>query len=154
MAVPVYLVAAAFSVMNGFASDYARRRYHFCIGPLVPVIIALGILLAGKDSSVQANYAACFLLTSGNFAALSIAITWLSNNIDCRKTRGVALGLVAGLGNCGHILGSSVFSKPDAPFYVTGFAVCLAMTMLAIMAATAQLLYLLHQRRRGIDVIL
>lgn len=142
MAVPIFLFAAVVSIVVGFASDYSNRRYLFCAGLLLPVIVALGILLASNRLSVGARYAACFLLTSGSVAAMSISITWLSNNIDSRKVRGIALGFVAAMGNCGSIIGSNVYLRHESPYYPTGFGVCLALTILAFVAATMQLIYL------------
>ena len=147
MVIPVYLVAAVVSLCNGLASDYVGRRYPFCIGPLLPVVAAFSILLAGEDVNVAAQYAACFLLTAGNFAGQSIAITWLSNNIISKKKRGIALGFVASLGNCGAVLGSHVYLKSEAPRFPTGYGVCLALSVLAVIAALVQFLYLISANR-------
>lgn len=142
MAVPVYLTAAAVSVCIGIASDRAGRRYIFCTTPLLAATAGHAMLLAGEHVSVQGRYAACFLSTAGTFAALAISITWLSNNIHEAKERGIAFGVVAGIGNLGHFLGSNVFLEREAPLFLTGFTVCLVMSLLSALAATLQVLYL------------
>ncbi|KAK3699762.1 hypothetical protein LTR37_016271 [Vermiconidia calcicola] len=155
MAIPIFLFAAALTLALGFASDYTRQRYPFCVGPLLAVVAALTVMLASSQSSVKLRYAACFFLGSGAAAGLTISITWLSNNIVCRKTRGIAFGLAAMLGNCGSILGMTVYPKDESPRYPTGFGVCLAMIVVAIVAATAQWLYLVRRRKAaGEDCVL
>nr|POF08165.1 orsellinic acid/f9775 biosynthesis cluster protein [Quercus suber] len=147
MTIPVYLTAFALTVLNAMASDRLRIRYPFCAGPLALVIIGYSIFLAAQHVGISVRFMACFFLISGNFAAQSTAVTWLSNNVVGKKRRGIALGIVATLGNCGFLLGSNVYLDNERPWYPTGFGVCLALSVIALTSATAQVVYLRHANR-------
>lgn len=153
MTIPVWIVAFVVTVLNGIGSDYIKRRYPFLAGSLVAVIIAYSILLGAKHVAVGVRYMACFFLISGAFAADVSALTWLSNNVMGQKRRGVALGIVGALGNLGYLVGPNVYLDREAPWYPTGFGVCLALGVLALCSATTQLVYLIRRsRHRQSDV--
>ena len=148
MSIPVYLVAVLATILDGMASAYSKLRYPFCIGPLTVAAAGLAVLLAQDQVSAVFRYTACFFVVSGVFAGQSIGISWLSNNVLGKKRRGIALGLMVGLGNCGFLLGSNVFLKSEEPRYATGFSVCLGAAVLAVVAAIGFLVYLMRENER------
>lgn len=150
MTTPVFIAALALLIVIGAASDYANLRYPFFAGPLVLVLIACSVLLPINDLGINVRYMGCFLLIAGIFAAHATALVWLSNNFVGRKRRGLALGIVASIGNCGHLLGSNVFLDQEAPQYRTGFVVCLGLCILAVVLGTSQLGYFILMNRRSL----
>lgn len=147
MTIPVYLTSAVVAIIVGALSDQLRLRYPFCAGPLLVAIVASILPLAIRHMNPWTTYAACILLNAGNFAAQATALTWLGNNIYGRRHRGIALGFVAGLGNLGFLLGSNIYLEAEKPVYTTGHAVSLAVIVLGLVSATAQVLHL-HRRQR------
>lgn len=148
MTAPIFFAALLVMVICGVLSDYKKLRYPFCAGPLLWSITAYSILLAANRVNVAVRYMACFFLISGNFTSHAAALVWLSNNFAGKKPRGLALGIVASLGNCGHLLGSNIFLEQEMPRYLTGFSVCLCLAIVAVATATVQLHYFVWGNRR------
>lgn len=148
MTVPVFLTGAVVAILNGVASDRMKIRYPFCAIPILISIVACVIPLADKHINSWTSYATIVLLTAGNFSAQTTAMTWLGNNLYGRRHRGLAFGFVAGVGNVGFILGTHIYLEDQRPRYITGRAVSLALSLLALISATIQLLFLLRKQNR------
>lgn len=147
MSIPVWLLAFALSIVNGFASDKVQRRRPFFIIPLFFSVIGYASLIAQVHITVGVRYMAVLFLIGGCFAAIAVRLTWMNNNILGKKKRGIACAAVLGVGNCGSILGSNVFLSSEAPQYLTGYSVSLASIILAQMCAVAYLFYLMYENK-------
>ena len=55
----------------------------------------------------------------------------MANNVSGKYKTAIATGLQIGLGGSGGIITSLIFPATDAPLYKTGFAVCLALLVMA-----------------------
>lgn len=142
MLIPISLVALVTTVMTGFLSDHFRHRFAFAVGPLFIVVIGyILLLLPHSQIAVSVRYMSLYFLMIGCFAATTISMTWMNNNIVGAKRRGISIGIMLGFGNCGSILGSNIFLTRQAPVYRIGFGVALGSTVLAQLAATA---YFVH----------
>ena len=152
MSIPVWMFAVVTSITAGFGSDWANHRYLFSAVPLVISVIGYALLIAGQSVSVGVRYFAIFLVVGGVFAAITISITWLNNNIVGQKRRGISTAIMLAFGNCGSIMGSNVYLSREAPVYHTGYGISLGMTALTIIVGTAFFFYARyenHQKASG-----
>ena len=60
--------------------------------------------------------------------------TWIGNNLAPSSKRAIGMAALIGGGNLGGIVGSNIFLEQEAPQYWTGYGVCLAISLLAIVA--------------------
>lgn len=149
MSIPISLVGLVTTVAIGFISDRLNHRYFFAVGPLCVTVIGYIILMLPQDQiAVPVRYMALFFLISGCFGATTISISWMNNNIVGSKRRGISIGFMLGMGNCGSIVGANVFLVRESPVYRTGYSVALASTILAAIAATVYLVYLWWENKQ------
>ena len=149
MLIPISMAGLVTTVSIGFLSDHTRHRYGFAVGPLFLVVIGYILLLIPHDQiQVGVRYFALYLLTCGVFAATTISMTWMNNNIVGAKRRGISIGIMLGFGNCGSILGSNIFLTRQAPVYRIGFGVALGATVLAQITATILFVYVWWENKQ------
>ncbi|KAK3071716.1 hypothetical protein LTR53_008145 [Teratosphaeriaceae sp. CCFEE 6253] len=71
-----------------------------------------------------------------------MVVTWIANNLAPSSKRAVGMALLISVGNFGGIAGSNIYLAAEKPRYQTGFGVCLAICILAIMMAfTLRIIY-------------
>jgi hypothetical protein len=148
MSIPIWMAAFVFSIANGFISDFAEHRYGFYVGPLILSVIGYALLLSENHITVAVRYMALFFIVMGNFAAVTISITWLNNNIVGKARRGISTAILFALGNCGSVIGSNVYLSNEAPGYATGYGVSVSTLVLGIVAATYNLAYCRYENKQ------
>ena len=77
------------------------------------------------------RYAALYFVEAGAYISLPLLWSMMANNVSGRYKTAIATGLQIGLGNSGGIITSLVFPATQAPLYRTGFAVNLALLVMA-----------------------
>ena len=148
MSIPIWMCAWVISITIGFVSDAVKIRWVFCVGPLCFSVIGYALLLAQKHVSVGVRFMALFFVVSGCFAAITVSLTWINNNIVGMKRRGISTAILLALGNCGSVLGSNVYLTQEAPYYPTGYAVALATTVIAQVSAICYFVSVRHENRQ------
>ena len=93
MSIPVFLVAATLTISAAFLSDYLKKRYVVLMAGCLVVIIGYAILFSMKSVSVGVRYFAVYLITGGGFAAQTIGIVWLSNNMGGHYKRAIGIAM-------------------------------------------------------------
>ena len=89
MSIPVFLVAAAITLAAAVLSDRLKRRYEILMVNSLLTLIGYAILLSMESVPVGARYFAVYLMTAGGFAAQTISIVWLSNNMGGHYKRAI-----------------------------------------------------------------
>ncbi|ETN40994.1 uncharacterized protein HMPREF1541_02926 [Cyphellophora europaea CBS 101466] len=136
MTIPIYITAGCLTIIVAVFSDHAHHRYGFAIAGLAVSTVGYIILLV-SHTSLGVRYTAIFFTATGAYIALPITITWVNNNMGGHYKRAVAAGFQIGLGNCGGIIGSNIYLRGEAPFYLTGYSTGLSFICLGIASCTA-----------------
>ncbi|RCI11304.1 hypothetical protein L249_7596 [Ophiocordyceps polyrhachis-furcata BCC 54312] len=148
LTVPCYFLGAAAYMAMAVVSDRLQKRGVFCVVFGVISSVGYAVLLADAPSSV--HYFACFLVSCGLYVVVGLPLAWLPNNSPRYGKRTTATGLQLTLGNVSGILAAFVYPKADAPRYVSGHAVTLAMVAMGtVIYAFLWLWYRRENRRRA-----
>lgn len=114
-------------------SDKARHRFGFAVGSICIAIAGFAILINVHDNK-QLQYGALFLVTCGTYAAMPIIVCWFNMNLGGHHRRSVGSAWQVGFGNIGGIIAVFAFLPTDAPKFITGYSICIAFTILSIVA--------------------
>lgn len=137
--IPVYIVATALCLASAWAADRLRHRFGFTILGISVAAVGYVLLLCGASLSVGVRYFALFLVVGGGYTSQPIILGWLSNTMSGHYKRSVSSAVQIGFGNVGGFVASNVFFDYEAPGYVTGYSVSLA--MLAVCGIACVTLY-------------
>lgn len=91
---------------------------------ILSLIGGVGYILLAVSTNVAVRYVGVFLAAGGVFPAISNILPWTLNNQGSDSKRGAGITLLNIIGQCGPLLGTRMFPADDAPYYVTGMAVC------------------------------
>ena len=152
MSIPIYCTAGVFCLSFCYISDRIRRRYPMILLGILLSFIGLVILLNSKSISVGIRYMAIFFVSAGSYAVQALTVAWLMNSVSGYYKRSVAVATQNGLGQIGGIVASNVFFVSEAPWYPTGYGVCLALLLFNGLMATVMVLGLKREngkRDRG-----
>lgn len=101
----------------------------------------------GKEHRA-AEYGALFLVTSGAYSAMPVIVCWFSMNLGGHHRRSVGSAWQIGFGNIGGIIATYSFLSKEAPFYRTGFSICISFCCLSILACVAYGIALVYENRK------
>ncbi|KAI2462844.1 MFS general substrate transporter [Annulohypoxylon bovei var. microspora] len=151
--VPPFAAAFGFTVVLTYFSDKVRMRSPFIFLGLVLLISGLSIMMTTHGASnFSAEYAGLCLTTMGSFGIGGIIICWYVMNLQGHVERSIGTGWLISFGNIGGIVATFIFMKKDAPYYHTGYSICLSTGCLCVVACACYTLYIWHQRKAAIAV--
>jgi hypothetical protein len=148
MSIPIHMCSLVCAVISGYLSDRLKIRSPFVIIPNCFCILGYALLLSQNTISVRVRYMALFFVTSGCFASIGVAVSWLNNNIVGSKRRGISTAVLLATGSCGSVIGSNVYLRREAPRYVTGYSVSIACVVLTQISAVGYLAYAWYQNKQ------
>lgn len=148
MTIPIFVVAAFFNLVAAFLSDRIKHRYSFIVLGSMVSTIGFGILLNTRHVSVSIRYMALFFVLTGGAVALPISVTWLNNNMGGHYKKGIGAAAQIGFGNVAGVIASNIFITSQAPYYKTGYSVCLALILLTAAAATLMAVYMKLENKK------
>lgn len=148
MSVPVYASAGVMTIIISFISDWRKHRYGFLVGGLLTCMIGYGVLLNGNSVSINVRYMALFFMSIGGFVAQPIALIWLSNNMGGHYKRSISAAIQIGFGNCAGFISTNIYFRWEAPRYTTGTGTSLGFVGVALLSATALLVYCIVENRK------
>lgn len=131
--VPPWAVSFVFSMTVAFFSDRLRHRFAFAVFAICVAIAGFAILIRVHDNT-KLQYAALFLVASGAYTAMPIIVCWFNMNLGGHHRRSVGSAWQVGFGNIGGIIAVFAFLKKNAPKYIPGYSICIAFTILSIIA--------------------
>ncbi|KAK4549642.1 hypothetical protein LTR36_004943 [Oleoguttula mirabilis] len=134
--VPPWAAAFGFAMLLAVLSDWTKKRMPFAIFSICVCITGFAILIAVHDNE-KLQYAALFLVAMGAYAAMPIVVCWFNMNLGGHHRRSVGSAWQVGFGNIGGIIAVFAFLSKDAPKYTTGYSICIAFTILSIVACIA-----------------
>ncbi|KAK1812293.1 High-affinity nicotinic acid transporter [Friedmanniomyces endolithicus] len=131
--VPPWAAAFGFAMLTATLSDITQKRAPFAIGCICVAIAGFAILITVHNNG-PLEYAALFLVAMGAYSAMPIIVCWFGLNLGGHHRRSVGTAWQIGFGNIGGIIAVWAFLAKDAPKYITGYSICLAFTVLSIIA--------------------
>lgn len=123
--VPPWACAFAFAMIVATCSDFSRHRFALAIFPICVAIAGFGILITVHHNQ-SVEYAALFLVAMGAYSAMPVIVCWFNMNLGGHHRRAVGTAWQVGFGNIGGIIATYAFLSTDAPYYKTGYSICLA----------------------------
>ena len=143
---PPYVFCFIVIVSCAFASDKFRNRGYFIAANAF--IAGVGFLLMALTTGVAIRYFAIFLC-SLIFVSVAIILAWVTNNSATDSKRAGGLWILTTVGQCGPILGTSVFPTDEGPYYRKGMWICCGFCFFVfVLAMTLSLLLRRENRRR------
>lgn len=136
MTIPIYTAGLVATVIVAFWSDHVKQRTPFLMGGFAIAAAGfIGELATPHDRLPGVAYFFLFLIAIGLYCPFTCIVTLVANNLAPSSKRAVGMAVLISVGNLGGICGSNIYFKAEAPRYPTGFGVCLATSLLAIVAA-------------------
>ncbi|CZR62603.1 related to allantoate permease [Phialocephala subalpina] len=139
MTVPVYLVAATFTIAVSYTADRVNQRGIFMLGAELVSIIGFLMLIISKSAAVQ--YAGTFFAAAGIYSLVPLIGAWNSNNIGGSTKRAVGIAMQVGCGNLGGTIAGFIYLPKNAPRFHTGHSILLSLTLAAFCITLAMTVY-------------
>jgi len=131
--VPPWAAAFGFAMVLATLSDASKHRFAYAVFSICVGIVGFAILISVHDNT-NLQYGALFLVTSGVYGAMPIVVCWFNMNLGGHHRRSVGSAWQVGFGNIGGIIAVFAFLMKDKPKYIPGFSICIAFTILSIVA--------------------
>lgn len=131
--VPPWATAFGFSMLVAYLSDKTRHRFGFAVFAICIAILGFGILIGVHDNK-RLQYGALFLVAVGAYTAMPIIVCWFNMNLGGHHRRSIGSAWQIGFGNIGGIIATFAFLKKDSPKFIPGYSICIAFTILSIVA--------------------
>ncbi|PYH91930.1 phosphoglycerate mutase-like protein [Aspergillus ellipticus CBS 707.79] len=125
LTIPCYALGAIAYLVTAWASDRTQRRGVFiCIFAVISVV-GYGILIS--DSSSGVHYFGALLIALGLYVTVGLPLAWLPTTLPRYGKRTFATGLQLTFGNVSGVMSPFLYKTHEAPRYVRGNAVTLAL---------------------------
>ncbi|EMC98125.1 hypothetical protein BAUCODRAFT_413899 [Baudoinia panamericana UAMH 10762] len=134
LTVPIYVTAAALTVIVAYFADKLRLRSPFILTGLVFQLI--GFVMCISTSHAGVTYAGIFIAACAIYPTHPSNITWLSNNLAGSYKRAVGMGIQISVGNLAGAYASNFYRAKDAPRYKLGHALEIGFITAGLIAAT------------------
>ncbi|KAI9933601.1 hypothetical protein ASPWEDRAFT_114829 [Aspergillus wentii DTO 134E9] len=155
MSIPPYVAGGISAWVVGRFSDQFAWRFPFVIGPMAVLLTGLSILF-GFSSSIESHahvmYFAIVLSQIGIYPLLPGVSAWTGNNLAPSWKRSIGIAWVLAAGNFGSLIGTNVFLDREAPVYTTGYATCIAIVVLGMLACMVNEVLLLRCNKQRDEV--
>ncbi|KID72028.1 MFS transporter prlL [Metarhizium brunneum] len=145
--VPPFAAAFGLCLVLAYLSDRTDLRLPYVLVSGAILITGLAILLT-VHANFSLQYAGICLVCMGALGAGPSVICWYLMNLTGHKERSIGSAWMISFGNTGGILAPFAFLPHDAPSYRLGYALCMAISVLGIVAAACYALLVLRERRR------
>ncbi|RAH42893.1 putative MFS transporter [Aspergillus brunneoviolaceus CBS 621.78] len=125
LTIPCYALGAIVYLLVAWISDRTQRRGIFvCIFAVISVV-GYGVLIS--DSSSGVHYFGALLIALGLYVTVGLPLAWLPTTLPRYGKRTFATGLQLTFGNISGVMSPFLYKTEEAPRYVRGNAVTLAL---------------------------
>ncbi|KAJ5812477.1 hypothetical protein N7474_008778 [Penicillium riverlandense] len=135
LTIPPYFCGALSSWFSGRLADRFTWRFPFIIAPMVLMLISF-ILLFTLSSDIElykgAMYFSIVLAQIGIYPLLPGISAWTGNNLPQSWKRSIGIAWLLAAGNIGSFIGTNIFLDKQAPHYILGYGVSIAIISLGI----------------------
>jgi MFS family permease len=148
---PPYLVAFLAVIATASLSDRLESRSFFIIIHALLASLGYGtIAVLGSFHSPHTllRYFALYPAIAGFFCCITVIITWTLNNQESDSRKGTGMAMLNIIGQCGPLVGTSIFPDEDGPWYVRGMGICGGfMVVVALLAGVLRWVLIRENRR-------
>ncbi|KAI1371991.1 major facilitator superfamily domain-containing protein [Hypoxylon crocopeplum] len=146
--VPPFAATFGFAILVAYLSDKARIRSPFILLGLAMLIAGLAILISVHGAShFSAEYAGICLAAMGSFGIGGNIVCWYVMNLRGHAERSIGSAWMICFGNAGGIVATFLFLRTDAPYYRSGYSVCLAMGALCVVSCACYALLISREMK-------
>jgi MFS family permease len=125
LTIPCYALGAIVYLAVAWLSDRTQHRAFFiCLFSAISVI-GYGILIS--DSSSGVHYFGALLVALGLYVTVGLPLAWLPTNLPRYGKRTFSTGLQLTIGNVSGVMSPFLYKNSEAPRFVRGNAVTLAL---------------------------
>lgn len=142
-----YLAAVFAILLVCYLSDKFSQRAYAIIACCTIAIIGYVILATCKHSQ-GLQYFGLFLAVPGVYASHSIIMTWTGDNQGTDSKRGAGFIILHVFGLTGPILGTRLFPKSQAPFYLKGIWITVGFIAFTLFLTLVYRFYLARQNSK------
>ncbi|PSN62894.1 MFS general substrate transporter [Corynespora cassiicola Philippines] len=146
LTIPCYSLGAITYLIVARFSDHQQKRGLYTV--LFGIISIVGYAMLISDAGSNVHYAGCFLVAMGLYVCVGLPLAWLPTNSPRYGKRTTATGLQLSIGNCAGIMSSFLYPSSEAPRYVKGHAVTMAMVAFAIILFAVMWFYFAMVNKR------
>ncbi|KAF8544548.1 major facilitator superfamily domain-containing protein [Trichophaea hybrida] len=144
--VPIAFVAWFVAMIVATVSDRFLHRYFFIFGSCICTIIGF-IIIMTTHSHPRAQYASLFLIFSGVVTGIPLSVCYFQANLSGHTQRAIGSAFQVSVGNIGGAISTFLFMAKDAPYYVSGYTICIGFTVLALVSTTLYTAGIMRENR-------
>ncbi|KAI5818258.1 major facilitator superfamily domain-containing protein [Pyronema omphalodes] len=133
--VPVAMVAWVLAMATAYASDWMKHRYWFIIFCSSITVIGFAVLMSTHGNRAV-QYGGLFMSYPGAFSAMPLVVCYFQTNLAGHTRRSIGSAFQISFGNLGGVIATFIFLAKDGPYYITGYSVCIAFTILTMITST------------------
>lgn len=127
LSVPIYIVAAFFSVVQGFISDRIGLRSPFLVFNYLCMAIGYIVCVTGDPiNNPKGIYAGVYIAAFGIYPAIPLSIVWNANNLSGSYKRAIGIAFQIGVANYSGAFVSNFYWTQDSPEFRLGHGLVLA----------------------------
>ncbi|KAF2117336.1 putative allantoate permease [Lophiotrema nucula] len=141
-----FAAALALVLIVAWASDYTQLRYPFVMFGLILCIAGLGTLMS-VHHNLSVQFGALCLVAMGAFSSGIVMICWYVMNLHGHIERSIGTAWLISFGNTGGIVATFAFLSKDAPYYRTGYSICMGAVVFGAVCASAYAFLVFKARR-------
>jgi len=146
LTVPCYSLGAISYIFIAWVSDRTQQRGLYTAIFAAVSIIGYGLLISDTNSAV--HYTGCMLVAMGLYVCVGLPLAWVPSNSPRYGKRALATGMQVAFGNTSGIMAPFLYPTSNAPRYVMGYAVTLALVGLSGFICTGMSLYFRSMNNR------
>jgi MFS family permease len=144
--VPPFAAAFGLCIILVWLSDRTNLRLPFVLFSGALIIIGLATLMT-VHTGFSVRYLGINLVCMGALSAGLGIVCWYLMNLRGHKERSIGSAFMISFGNTGGILAPFAFLTKYAPYYHTGYAICIGVTALGLTATFLYTLLILRRNR-------
>jgi hypothetical protein len=152
LTIPCYALGAISYIVVAWCSDRTQKRAIFTVVFGLICVVGYAILISTAPGGVR--YFGCFLVACGLYVIVGLPLAWLPSNNPRYGKRTVATGLQLTIGNSAGIAAPFIYPTGDAPRFVKGHAISMAMAGMSAVIFLGMWAWFRRQNRRklaGLD---
>ncbi|KAI8145520.1 major facilitator superfamily domain-containing protein [Fennellomyces sp. T-0311] len=135
MSAPPYVFACIATILFAYSSDRRQERgFHLAAVAFIGMIGYI-LLITLKDKGAAGLFVAATIACCGAFPLIPLTSVWNANNTGGHTKRAVAIAFGAAVGNAGGIISGQMYRQDDAPHYVRGHSISMAMMIVGWVTA-------------------
>lgn len=122
LSAPPYFLSFILTLASTYVADRTQQRGLTLI--VFSLFCATGYIILGATSRTAPRYFGVFLAAGGIFPCIANILPWVLNNQGSDTKRGVGIAIMNIIGQCGPLLGTTLYPAGDAPYYRRGMWTC------------------------------